>query len=228
MNKSFTALALVVASSALVACGGGKPKTEEAKVAYSLGFITGKSSAEHAPDLDTKAFIQGFKDAHAGKEGQMTEKEISDTLAAYQKKMMEKAAAKAEKEDKERGVANKKLLETNGKKAGVVTTASGLQYEILTQGKGAKPKAGDNVKVHYEGKLTDGTIFDSSRQRGEPVTFRLDQVIPGWTEGLQLMPVGSIYRFTIPANLAYGEQGAGPIPPNSVLTFEVELLGIEK
>ena len=166
--------------------------------------------------------------AGAGKEGQMTEKEISDTLAAYQKKMMEKAAAKAEKEDKERGVANKKLLETNGKKAGVVTTASGLQYEILTQGKGAKPKAGDNVKVHYEGKLTDGTIFDSSRQRGEPVTFRLDQVIPGWTEGLQLMPVGSIYRFTIPANLAYGEQGAGPIPPNSVLTFEVELLGIEK
>jgi FKBP-type peptidyl-prolyl cis-trans isomerase FklB len=228
MNKSLTALALIAASTALVACGGGKPKTEEAKVAYSLGFITGKSSAEHAPDLDTKAFIQGFKDAHAGKEGQMTEKEISDTLAAYQKKMMEKAAAKAEKEDKERGVANKKLLETNGKKAGVVTTASGLQYEILTQGKGAKPKAGDNVKVHYEGKLTDGTIFDSSRQRGEPVTFRLDQVIPGWTEGLQLMPVGSIYRFTIPANLAYGEQGAGPIPPNSVLTFEVELLGIEK
>jgi FKBP-type peptidyl-prolyl cis-trans isomerase FklB len=228
MNKTTIAIALVLASTALVACKDSKPETEEAKVAYSLGFITGKSSVEHAPDLDTKAFIQGFKDAHDKKEGKLTEKEIEDTLTAYQKKMMEQASAKAEKEGKAQEAANKKLLDDNAKKAGVTTTASGLQYEILSEGKGAKPKATDKVKVHYEGKLTDGKVFDSSRQRGEPVTFRLDQVIPGWTEGLQLMPVGSVYRFTIPSHLAYGPQGAGPIPPNSVLVFEVELLGIEK
>lgn len=232
MNKKSrstkTAIALLLASSALVACKGGKPETDDAKAAYSLGFMTGKSSAEHAPDLDTKAFIQGFKDAHAGKPGELTEEEIKETLTAYQKKLMEKAQAKAEKENAERDAANTKLLEENGKKPGVVTTASGLQYEVVSEGKGKKPKSSDTVKVHYEGKLTDGTVFDSSRQRNEPATFRLDQVIPGWTEGVQLMPVGSVYRFTIPAALAYGPQGAGPIPPNSVLVFEVELLDIVK
>ncbi len=229
MKKNAAALGLILlASAGLVACKGGKPETEEAKVAYSLGFMTGKSSAEHAPDLDTKAFFQGFKDAHAGKPGELTEEEIKETLMAYQKKLMEQAQAKAEKANAEREGANTKLLEENGKKAGVITTASGLQYEIISEGKGKKPKSSDNVKVHYEGKLTDGTVFDSSRQRGEPATFRLDQVIPGWTEGLQLMPVGSVYKLTIPASLAYGPQGAGPIPPNSVLVFEVELLDIVK
>lgn len=120
------------------------------------------------------------------------------------------------------------FLAENAKKAGVKTTASGLQYEVITEGKGARPKATDQVKVHYEGKLVDGTVFDSSVKRGEPVTFPLNQVIPGWTEGVQLMTVGSKYRLVIPAALGYGEQGAGPIPPNAVLVFEVELLDIVK
>ena len=109
-----------------------------------------------------------------------------------------------------------------------MTTTTGLQYEVLTEGTGKKPKTTDNVEVHYEGKLTDGTVFDSSVARGQPASFRLDQVIPGWTEGVQLMKEGGKTRFTIPANLAYGEMGAGTIPPNSVLIFEVELLKIIK
>lgn len=228
MKKTALTLAVLIASTTLVACKDKKPETEEAKVAYGFGFMAGKDIKENASELDTKAFIQGFKDGNTGKEGQLTEQEIRETLTAYQKKMMEKMQAKVEKEHAELESSNKKLLEENGKKTGVTTTASGLQYEVLKAGTGPKPKTTDNVKVHYEGKLTNGTVFDSSKQRGEPATFRLDQVIPGWTEGLQLMPVGSTYRFVIPSDLAYGAGGAGPIPPNSVLVFEVELLSIEK
>lgn len=228
MNKLTTATLLVLASTALVACKGGKPETEEAKAAYSLGYMTGKSSHEFTPDLDSKEFIRGFKDGQTGKEGLLTEAEIKEVLMAYQKKLMEKEHAKVEKESAEREKANSKLLEENSQKAGVVTTPSGLQYKVVSEGKGAKPKATDRVKVHYEGKLADGTVFDSSIKRGEPVEFGVTQVIPGWTEALQLMPVGSKYQLTIPANLAYGADGAGPIPPNSVLIFDVELLDIVK
>ena len=124
--------------------------------------------------------------------------------------------------------AGKKFLEENKHKEGVVTTESGLQYEVIKMGKGAKPTATDKVKVHYHGTLTDGTVFDSSVDRGEPITFALNQVIPGWTEGVQLMPVGSKFRFYVPQELGYGARQAGSIPPYSTLIFEVELLGIEK
>ena len=124
--------------------------------------------------------------------------------------------------------AAEKFLEENNLKEGVITTESGLQYEVITMGKGKKPQATDRVKVHYHGTLIDGTVFDSSVDRGEPASFGLNQVIPGWTEGLQLMPVGSKFRFYIPYELGYGERQAGSIPPYSVLVFEVELLGIEK
>lgn len=122
----------------------------------------------------------------------------------------------------------KEFLEENGKRPEVTTTASGLQYEVLKQGDGAKPTADQAVTVHYTGKLIDGTVFDSSVERGEPITFALSQVIPGWTEGLQLMPRGSKYRLFIPSNLAYGERGAGrDIGPNETLIFDVELLDIQ-
>lgn len=228
MNKLTTVAALVLASTALVACKGGKPETTEAKEAYGLGYMIGKSNHEMAPDLDTKEFIRGFKDGQSGKAGLMTEDEIKETMAALQQKMMKNAQAKMEKESGDRAKANAKLLEENSRKAGVVTTPSGLQYEVISEGKGAKPTAADTVKVHYEGKLTDGTVFDSSIKRGEPVSFPVSGVIPGWTEALQLMPVGAKYRLTIPADLAYGPEGAGPIPPNSVLIFDVELLDIVK
>ncbi len=124
--------------------------------------------------------------------------------------------------------AGKKFLEENKLKEGVITTESGLQYEVIKMGKGAKPTATDKVKVYYHGTLTDGTVFDSSVDRGEPITFALNQVIPGWTEGVQLMPVGSKFRFYVPQELGYGARQAGSIPPYSTLIFEVELLGIEK
>ena len=124
--------------------------------------------------------------------------------------------------------AGKKFLEENKLKEGAITTESGLQYEVIKMGKGAKPTATDKVKVHYHGTLTDGTVFDSSVDRGEPITFALNQVIPGWTEGVQLMPVGSKFRFYVPQELGYGARQAGSIPPYSTLIFEVELLGIEK
>jgi FKBP-type peptidyl-prolyl cis-trans isomerase len=141
------------------------------------------------------------------------------------KKEAEEKQKKALTENVTKGAT---YLAENAKKAGVKVTASGLQYEVITEGKGAKPKATDTVKVHYEGKLLDGTVFDSSIKRKEPVSFPLNQVIAGWTEGVQLMSVGSKYKFTIPSNLAYGEQGSGPITPNSVLVFEVELIEIVK
>jgi FKBP-type peptidyl-prolyl cis-trans isomerase len=118
------------------------------------------------------------------------------------------------------------FLEENGKREDVITTASGLQYEVLVKGDGAFPADTSEVEVHYEGTLTDGTVFDSSYERGEPISFPLNRVIAGWTEGVQLMPVGSTYRFYIPSDLGYGERGTGPIPPHSVLIFKIELLGI--
>lgn len=136
------------------------------------------------------------------------------------------ASAKSPMENKQEGAA---FLATNAKKPGVMTAASGLQYQVLTQGSGAKPSATDNVTVHYRGTTIDGKEFDSSYSRGAPATFPLNRVIAGWTEGLQLMPEGSKYRLFIPSNLAYGEQGAGPdIGPNATLIFDVELIKIEK
>ena len=117
-------------------------------------------------------------------------------------------------------------LSENARREAVTTTDSGLQYEVLEEGSGPKPSLSESVTVHYKGELLDGTVFDSSYDRGEPISFRLGQVIPGWKEGLQLMPVGSKYKFTIPSELGYGPRGSGPIPPNSVLIFHVELLGI--
>ena len=141
-----------------------------------------------------------------------------------QEKLQANRKAKAEKLTK----AGREFLAANAKKPGIITTPSGLQYEVLTQGTGDVPQKTDKVKVHYEGKLIDGTVFDSSIQRGEPAVFGLNQVIKGWTEGLSLMPVGSKWRLYVPQELGYGERQAGKIPPYSTLIFDVELLGIEK
>lgn len=203
------------------------PKDDD-KAAYSIGYFTGKANAQHLDTLNVDAYVAGFRDAYAKKEPVLTEEEMKATLEAFKQKLAAEAYAKSKKEADENKAKSATYLAENGKKAGVTTTASGVQYEVLTQGTGPKPKSTDTVKVHYEGKLTDGSVFDSSLQRGEPATFRLDQVIPGWTEALQLMPVGSKYRITLPPEQAYGEQGAGPIPANAILVFEVELLGIEK
>lgn len=230
MKRQTMALGLTAVAVALTACkeptSPSKPKTVEARAAYSIGYMTGKSSQAQVPRLDTDAFIAGFRDAYAKKPSSLTEEEMRSALMAYEmqvRKEMEMAQKKNAIESAAKGAA---FLAENAKRPGVKTTASGLQYEVIKEGSGPKPKPTDTVKVHYEGKLVDGTVFDSSRQRGEPIEFPLNRVIPGWTEGLQLMSPGAHYKFVVPAKLGYGEEGAGPIPPNSVLLFDVELLDI--
>lgn len=222
------------------ATGGGDVKKDtKSKASYAIGLEHGRTLKERVTglDLDADAFLKGVRASLTGGESALSEAECNEALAAFQKdltarnekKMRESAPveikAQAEKNQKE-GDA---FLAANKTKAGVKTTESGLQYLVEREGKGATPKASDTVKVHYRGTLTDGkTEFDSSLKRGQPATFRVGQVIPGWVEGLQLMKVGSKYKFFIPSDLAYGFRGSPPdIGPNSVLVFEVELLGIE-
>ena len=158
----------------------------------------------------------------------ITDEQAQQIMQAFGQKMQAKQIVKMQQEAKTNQDKGDKFLAENGKKTGVVTTASGLQYQVLTQGTGAKPAASSGVKVHYKGTLIDGTEFDSSYKRGEPATLPLSGVIPGWSEGLQLMSVGSKYKFWIPAKLAYGEQAPPMIGPNQMLIFEVELIDIVK
>lgn len=230
MKRQIMAAGLVVVTgAALVACKEQKkPETTDARAAYTIGYMTGAASQSRAPNLDTEGFMQGFRDAYAKKDPKLSEPEMKAAMAAFEDRLKTEMAMAQKKEGIAAETAGATFLAENAKKAGVKTTASGLQYEVIKEGKGPKPAATSIVKVHYEGKLTDGTVFDSSRQRGEPIELPLDRVIPGWTEGVQLMNVGSRYRLVIPGNLGYGEQGAGPIPPNAVLVFDVELLEIVK
>ena len=175
------------------------------------------------PAFNVDAVIEGVKDSLSGKL-QLSQQDLMDAFKELNEKLAKEQAALAE-------VAKKKgaeYLAENAKKESVVVTPSGLQYEVLSEGNGAVPNENNVVKVHYHGTLIDGTVFDSSVLRGEPAQFGVNQVIKGWVEGLQLMKVGSKYRLTIPYELAYGENGAGSIPPCSVLVFEVELLDIVK
>ena len=175
-----------------------------------------------APDsIVTSLFYRGFTDV-------LTNDTTIFTMASAEKMQQEKMQVNKKAKAKKLRKAGRDFLAENGKKPGIITTPSGLQYEVLKQGDGAVPQTTDKVKVHYEGRLIDGTVFDSSIKRGEPAIFGLNQVIKGWTEGLSLMPVGSKWRLYIPQELGYGDRQAGQIPPYSALIFDVELLGIEK
>ena len=175
-----------------------------------------------APDsIVTSLFYRGFTDV-------LTNDTTIFTMASAEKLQQEKMQVNKKAKAKKLRKAGRDFLAENGKKPGIITTPSGLQYEVLKQGDGAVPQTTDKVKVHYEGRLIDGTVFDSSIKRGEPAVFGLNQVIKGWTEGLSLMPVGSKWRLYIPQELGYGDRQAGQIPPYSALIFDVELLGIEK
>ena len=190
------------------------------KVAYALGTSIGLQLQQMgANELDITDFSQGVKDALAGSPV-MERAEIEAVINEFFTRKSQEQAAKA----KEEGA---RFLAENAKKEGVVTLPSGLQYQVLREGNGKKPKATDQVRCHYEGTLINGTVFDSSYKRGEPAVFGLNQVISGWTEGVQLMQEGAKYRFFIPYNLAYGERGAGQqIPPFSALIFDVELIEV--
>ncbi len=203
--------------------------TPKQRTSYSLGANIGGNLKRQVADLDldSKMLAAGVADALAGKSA-LSETEIEEALGAFQKEMQDKAQARQKAEGEANARKGEAFLAANAKKDGVKTTASGLQYKVLKTGTGKSPKATDIVKVHYHGTLIDGTVFDSSVQRGEPVSFPVEGVIPGWVEALQLMKEGDKWQLVIPAKLAYGEQGAGgPIGPNSTLIFEVELLTIE-
>ena len=191
------------------------------KISYALGMNMGNSfRASGIKELNIKNFTQAIEDVLTGNSLEISYDEAKQLMNDFFAKLQEEKLFLNKK-------AGEEFLRINKERPGVETTASGIQYEVLKDGTGEKPKATDNVKVHYEGKLIDGQIFDSSIQRGEPASFGLNQVIPGWTEALQLMPVGSKYRIYIPSELAYGERGAGEmIEPNSTLVFDVELLDI--
>ncbi len=211
--------------------------TEKEQVSYMIGMDIGKSLKPMKEEVDMATLKRAIDDTFNDKKLLLDEKQAAKVMETFAQKMQAKQQeemAKKQAEMEAKGKLNleegAKFLAENGKKPGVTTTASGLQYQVITAGKGAKPKASDSVSVHYAGTLLDGTEFDSSYKRNEPAQFVLSSVVPGWTEALQLMPVGSKYKLWIPAKLGYGEQGTpgGPIPPNSTLVFEVELLDIVK
>ena len=198
------------------------------KVSYALGLGIGQQLAQMgASDLNIDDFAKAIKDVIAGNPLQVKHQEAQHIVQEYfakKEEVLNKQRAEAGKAHKEAG---EKYLAENAKKDGVITLSSGLQYQVLKEGNGKKPTAKDSVKCHYEGFLIDGTVFDSSIQRGEPAVFGLQQVIAGWTEGLQLMQEGAKYRFFIPYRLAYGEGGAGAsIPPFAALVFDVELIEV--
>ena len=198
------------------------------KLSYALGLGIGRQLAQMgATGLDIDDFAAAIKDVLAGRETKVADSEAQTIVQEFFRKQEEKANAAMAEMGKKAKAEGEQYLAENAAKEGVVTLPSGLQYKVLKEGNGQKPKATDKVKCHYEGFLIDGTVFDSSVQRGEPAVFPLNQVIAGWTEGLQLMQEGAKYRFFIPYQLGYGERGAGAsIPPFATLVFDVELLEV--
>ena len=227
MKKSMLAIALGGALIAAPVVQADTLETEKQKLSYSLGLILGERLQADVDDLDIKAFTQGVEAIYNEETPLLNQEQMAEVMQAFQAQKMEEqrqAMAKLAQDNLDKG---KTYQDENAKRDGVKVTDSGLQYEVFEAGKGKSPKASDTVKVHYSGELIDGTQFDSSYARNEPVSFPLDGVIPGWTEGLQLMKEGGKSRLVIPADLAYGPGGMGnAIGPNETLVFEVELLEV--
>ena len=201
-------------------------KSQKDKVSYTIGVYSGNNLKQQSIDIDPDLMAKGIKDSLSGEKTLLTDQEMQEVMAILQKDMAVKQAEKrnalAEKNKKD----GEAFLAENKTKEGIKTLPSGLQYKVITEGTGKHPKATDGVVAHYRGTRIDGTEFDSSYQRNEPASFKLDQVIKGWTEALVLMKEGAKWQIFIPSNLAYGENGAGPIEPNTTLVFDVELIKI--
>ena len=200
------------------------------RISYALGLSMGNNfRASGIDSINVEDFADGVAAVFYGAQPKMTYDEAKTVIRDYFAEMEKKQQAEAAKLGEANKAAGEAFLAENGKRAEVKTTPTGLQYEVLTEGDGPQPEATDQVEVHYTGKLVDGTVFDSSVQRGEPATFPLNRVIPGWTEGVQLMKTGAKYTFFVPSDLAYGAQGIpGAIPPHSTLIFDVQLISIKK
>ena len=213
----------LVSTSAIAA----KPQTDAQKLGYIIGMDIGASLKQQGSDLDLEALFDAVRTTYSGGTPELTPEEAATIREAFI--AQRRAAAEVERQGlaATNAAEGEKFLLENRVKEGVQVTASGLQYQVIEMGTGPKPAATDKVKVHYRGTLLNGEEFDSSYARGEPISFALDQVIAGWTEGVQLMPVGSKFMFFIPPELAYGPAGGGPIGPSATLIFQVELLGIE-
>lgn len=238
---TFSAVLLVAAAGAAGAQEGGQPTTQPApsasqagkpesvldRASYVIGFNLGQSLKTNNVTANADLLIQGFRDALAGKDAVLTPEEMQAAMTSLQQQVQQQQQEKSKAEGAKNKAEGDAFLATNKDRPGVKTTASGLQYEVLTEGTGPSPKATDQVTVNYKGTLIDGKTFDSSYDKGQPATFALNQVVAGWTEGLQLMKVGSKYKLYVPATLGWGDRGAGgDIGPNAVTIFEVELLSI--
>lgn len=232
MLKQTRVAGMLLATLITMATAQEEPKLESEtdKVSYLIGRNIGGSIAADGLELNLDTLIAGLREAVDGNDSKISDADAQAIMTSFQQKMQEQAQTKAAAAAKENVEAGNKFLEENKKREGVITTESGLQYEILKSSEGDKPAETDTVSVHYHGTLLNGDVFDSSVDRGEPTSFPVNGVIKGWTEALQLMPVGSKWKLFIPSDLAYGDRGApgSPIGPGSMLTFEVELLEIKK
>ena len=230
-SAAIVLLLLFVATAACNAAGtpaAGPPESLEERSSYAIGFTGGQNFRQQGADIDVEQFTQGLRDALEGNEPAMTPAEIQTTMVEFQQVLAAEEDDRALADAAANAAAGEAFLAENATKEGVVVLDSGLQYEVLEEGTGASPKTTDRITIHYEGTLIDGTVFDSSLQRGTPATFTLNQLIPGWIEGMQLMEVGSKWRLFVPGEIAYGmtPRPGGPIGPNATLIFEIELLAV--
>ncbi|MFC0337799.1 FKBP-type peptidyl-prolyl cis-trans isomerase FklB [Kushneria avicenniae] len=203
-------------------------ESDQARLAYAVGVTLARNLQEDMQDLDVDNFTSGIKDVYGGNDIRLSDQQIGDALQQYQQQMVAQQQQQMKQEAEDNAQAGQQFLKENADKDGVETTDSGLQYRVMEEGddSGAQPGDEDQVRVNYEGRTIDGNVFDSSYERGEPVTFQVNQVIPGWQEALKMMHPGDEWEIYVPADLAYGEAGTGPIGPNETLIFKVELLGV--
>ncbi|MDO5157580.1 macrophage infectivity potentiator Mip [Legionella pneumophila] len=216
-------------STAMAATDATSLATDKDKLSYSIGADLGKNFKNQGIDVNSEAMAKGMQDAMSGAQLALTEQQMKDVLNKFQKDLMAKRTAEFNKKADENKVKGEAFLTENKNKPGVVVLPSGLQYKVINSGNGVKPGKSDTVTVEYTGRLIDGTVFDSTEKTGKPATFQVSQVIPGWTEALQLMPAGSTWEIYVPSGLAYGPRSVGgPIGPNETLIFKIHLISVKK
>ncbi|KTC88618.1 FKBP-type peptidyl-prolyl cis-trans isomerase [Fluoribacter dumoffii] len=216
-------------STAMAATDATSLVTDKDKLSYSIGADLGKNFKNQGIDINPEALAKGMQDGMSGAQLILTEQQMKDVLNKFQKDLMAKRSAEFNKKAEENKAKGEAFLSSNKSKSGVVVLPSGLQYKVIEAGSGAKPGKSDTVTVEYTGTLIDGTVFDSTEKAGKPATFQVSQVIPGWTEALQLMPAGSTWEIYVPSNLAYGPRSVGgPIGPNETLIFKIHLISVKK